>query len=155
MVQVRIPLAALPPTVLAVALMAPGGCGPGGSSSDTSKFQGDQKDVAQTVYDLRDAVSKRDEGKLCDSYLSASFKTQLAAAAKTGHRGSSCSDDLKDSVQDVDATDVKVESVDVTGKSATAKVKTNLPHGTDPCATYTFVNERGWRLSGPPTDTPC
>src|SRR3954447_24232023 len=155
MIAVRIPLAALPPTVLAVALMAPGGCGPGGSKSDTGKFKGDQKDVAQAVYDLRDAISKRDESKICDSFVSAGFKAQLAAGAKTGHRGTRCSDDLKDSIQDIDGTDVKVESVDVSGKTATAKVKTNLAHGTDPCATYAFVDECGWRLSAPPADSPC
>jgi len=155
MTRMRKRLVALPPIVLAVALMAPGGCGVGGSSSSTSNLKNQtQKDVAQAIYDMRDAIAKRDQGKVCDSFLSTKLKNQLAGLAKK-RNGTDCSDELKDSLQDVDSTDIKVESVNVTGNSATATVKTNLPHGTDPCATYPMVNERGWRLDAAPSDSAC
>ena len=144
----RLRPAALPPIVLAVALMAPGGCGVGKSSSDTSKFKGQEKDVAQAVYDFRDAVTKRDQSKICDSYVTAALKNKLAALAKSSKRGTSCADELQDSIQDIDATDIKIETVTITGNTATVTIKTNLQHGTDPTDTLQLQNERGWRLSG-------
>jgi ketosteroid isomerase-like protein len=145
----RIRPAALPPIVLAGALMAPGACGAGGSSSDTSKFNGAAKDVAQAVYDLRDAIAKRDENKICDDFVTDALRTQLAGLAKQGPhpRGTTCADELKDSIQDIDATDIKVQSVTVTGNTATATYRTNLSHGTDPVDTLHFANQRGWRLT--------
>jgi hypothetical protein len=155
MTAMRKRLVALPPIVLAVALMAPGGCGVGGSSSSTDNLHAqNQKDVAQAIYDMRDAIAKRDQSKVCDSYLSTKLKNQLAGLAKQ-RNGTDCADELKDSLQDVDATDIKVENVTVTGNTASATVKTNLPRGNDPCASYPMVNERGWRLDAAPSDTTC
>src|SRR5438270_7211619 len=108
----RVPTAALPPIVLAVAVMAPGACGQA-SKSDTSKFQEPAKSVAQAVYDLRDAVAKRDQAKVCASYLTLTVQKQLAAQAKASGRGSTCPDELKDSLQDIDSTDLTVQKVDV------------------------------------------
>jgi len=144
----RLRAAALPPVVLAVALMAPGGCGTTGKS-DTSRFSGTDKAVAQAVYDLRDAVVKRDEGQICNSYVTTALKDQLAAAAKRDKRGLTCADQLKDSLQDIDATDITVTGVTVApgGNTATATFTTKLPHGKAPTDTFTLARQRNWRLS--------
>lgn len=142
----RIRSVAIPPIVLAVALMAPGACG-GGTKSDTSKFNGTDKDVAQAVYDLRDAVAKRDEGKICDSYFTPTLRDEVAAAGKAAKRGSTCQDAIKDSIQDIDATDLKVESVSVEGTKATVTIKTKVQKGDDPVDTLQLENVRGWRIS--------
>ena len=142
----RIRPIALPPIVLAVALMAPGACG-GGSKSDTGKFDGTDKDVAQAVYDFRDAIAKRDESKICDSYLTPALRDKIAADGKAAKRGSTCQDAIKDSIQDIDATDITVESVSVQGTTATATIKTNVQSGTDPTDTLKLTNDRGWRIS--------
>jgi ketosteroid isomerase-like protein len=143
----RIRPAAIPPILLAVALMAPGGCGTGSSSSDTSKFSGAEKQVAQAVYDLRDAVAHRDQGKICDSYVTAVLRKQLDAQARTSKRGTSCSDELKDSIASADSTDISVQTVTVHGDTARVTIKTNLRTGPDPIDVLYFKNERGWRLS--------
>jgi hypothetical protein len=142
----RIRPVAIPPIVLAVALMAPGACG-GGSKSDTSKFDGTDKDVAKAVYDFRDAVTKRDEGKICDQYFTAALRDKVAAAGKTAKRGSTCSDALKDSIQDIDATDITVQTVSVEGTKATVTIKTKVQKGDDPVDTLKLENIRGWRLA--------
>lgn len=138
--------AALPPIVLAVALMAPGACGQS-SSSDTGRFSGAQKDAAQAVYDLRDAIGKRDEAKICDSYFTSSLRDEIVRTARASGRGSTCAEAIQDSIAVIDATDISVEKVDVAGKTATVTIKTNLKQGTDPIDTLTLADERGWRVS--------
>jgi hypothetical protein len=147
MAAMRIRPAAIPPILLAGALMAPGACGAGGSSSDTSKFSGTEKDVAQAVFDLRDAVAKRDESKVCDTYMTATLKAQLDRLARSSKRGADCADELKDSLQDIDSTDIKVKSVTVTGNTATATITTSVASGPDPTDVLHLQNEHGWRLS--------
>jgi hypothetical protein len=142
----RLRAVALPPIVLAAALMGPGPCGSAGKS-DTSKFSGTSKDVAQAVYDMRDAVAKRDQGKVCDTYFTVALKNKLAALARQDRRGSSCSDQLKDSLQDVDSTDLTVQSVKVSGNRATVTYKTKVQNGPDPTDTLQMSNEHGWRVA--------
>jgi hypothetical protein len=142
----RLRAATLPPIVLAVVLMAPGGCA-SSTKSDTSKFSGPSKDVAQAVYDLRDAVTKHDQGKICDTYFTSALRDKMAQLAKTDKRGVTCADQIKDSLQDVGATDLTVEKVTITGTAATVLVKTNVPSGTDPTDTLQMTNQNGWRVS--------
>jgi hypothetical protein len=142
----RLRAAALPPVALAVVLMAPGGCGTAGKS-DTSKFSGTDKAVAQAVYDMRDAIAQRDEGKICDTYVSSALKSQLANLAKQDKRGVTCADQLKTSIQDVDSTDITVTRVQTTGTTATVTFTTKVQKGPRPTDTLTLVNEHGWRLS--------
>ena len=140
-------LALLAPVAFAAAAIGAGPCGSTSSSSDTGDFSGAKKDVAQAVFDLRDAVAKRDEAKICDSLMTKA----LAAQVKGDSRGGSCTENLKDSIQDVDATDLKVQTVTISGSSATATIKTDLPSGqTDPVDTLKFTKDANgdWRLSG-------
>jgi hypothetical protein len=138
--------ALLPPIVLAVALMAPGGCGTT-TKTDTSKFTGTQKQVAQTVADLATQARKVDGAKICDGFLTPALKNRLAALAKTTRRGVSCADQLKDSLRDVDVFDLTVESVKIAGTAATVTVKANTNAKRDPTGTLHMVDQRGWRIS--------
>lgn len=144
----RIRPIALPPIVLAVALMAPGACGQA-SSSNTDDFEGTEKDVAQAVYDFRDAVAKRDEAKVCDSYFTATLRDEITRISKEADRGSTCAKAIADSIQDIDATDIEIpkDGITVEGKTATVKFKTNLTQGEDPVDTLTLANDQGWRIS--------
>ena len=137
----------LVPVALAVAVLGAGPCGGAGQSADTDDFQGAEKDVAETVYEFRDAVAKRDEGKICDTYFTSDLKAKVAADGKAAGRGDSCSDAIEDSVADIDATDIKVKDVNITGDTATVTVTTSLDKGSDASDTLTLTNERGWRIS--------
>jgi hypothetical protein len=132
---------------LGFALLGAGPCGGGGQSADTDDFQGTDKDVAQAVYDFRDAVAKRDESKICDTYFTPDLKAKVAADGKAAGRGDTCAKAIEDPIADIDATDIKVKSVDVTGTTATVTVTTDLSKGADASNTLKLVNERGWRIS--------
>jgi ketosteroid isomerase-like protein len=140
---------ALPPILLAVVLMAPGGCGKA-NSNNSDDFEGTQKDVAEAVYDFRDAVAKRDEAKVCDSYFTSDLRDEIVRVAKDAGRGSTCAKAIEDSLQDIDATDIEIpkDGITVTGNTATVKIKTNLTgDDPDPTDTLSLENERGWRIS--------
>ena len=132
---------------LGVAVLGAGPCAGGGQSADTGDFKGADKDVAQAVYDFRDAVVKRDEGKVCDTYFTTDLKNAVAEKGKAAGRGDSCSKVIEDPLADIDATDIKVKDVNVTGDTATVTVTTNLTKGDDASDTLTLKNERGWRIS--------
>jgi hypothetical protein len=139
---------ALPPVFLAVVLMAPGACGQS-SKSNAGDFQGTEKDVAETVFDFRDAVAKRDEAKVCDAFFTARLRDEITAKAKEADRGSTCAKAIEDSLQDIDATDITIEKggISITGTTATVKYKTDLTTCDDVVAELTLANERGWRIS--------
>src|SRR3954462_15194503 len=95
------------------------GPGAGSQSADTGSFKGAEKDVAQAVYDFRDAVAKRDESKICDTYFTPALKEKVAADGKAADRGDTCAKAIEDPIADIDATDIKVKDVNVTGDKAT------------------------------------
>ena len=132
---------------LGFAVLGAGPCGGGGQSADTKGLEGTEKDVAEAVYDFRDAVAKRDEAKICDTYFTPALKEKVAADGKAAGRGDSCADVIKDSVADIDATDIKVKDVNVTGNTATVTVTTSLDKGPDASDTLKLENARGWRIS--------
>ena len=138
--------AAIPPILLAAAALAPGGCGTA-SKKNLDKFKGRQHDVARTVYDFRDAAQRRDAKKVCDSYLSTELKAKLAQLARVDHRGTDCADQVSDSLRDADSYDITVESVAISGNTATVQIKTDVAHGTDRKDTLQLVDQQGWRLS--------
>jgi hypothetical protein len=139
---------ALPPIFLAVVLMAPGACGQS-NSSNTDDFQGTEKDVAEAVYDFRDAIAKRDEAKICDAFFTGALRDEVTRVAKAADRGSTCAKAVEDSVQDIDATDIEIPKggIAITGKTATVRIKTDLSDDPDPTDTLTLTDERGWRIS--------
>ena len=131
---------------LGVAVLGAGPCG-GSQSADTGSFKGAEKDVAQAVYDFRDAVSKRDESKICDTFFTPELKSAVTEKGKAAGRGDTCSKVVEDPIADIDATDIKVKDVKVTGDTAVVTVTTNLNKGADASDTLTLKNERGWRIS--------
>lgn len=138
--------ALLPLLALAVALVALAGCGSTTKDSATT-FTGVKKDVAKSVDDMVTQAQKVDASKVCDEYFTVDLKNQLAARAKTSGRGTTCSDQLKDSLRDVDVFNLTVESIQVAGSSATVGVKMNTSAKHDPTGTLHMVDQRGWRIS--------
>jgi hypothetical protein len=142
----RIRPVALVPVVLAYSLLGVGACGQA-QKADTDKFEGAEKDVAEAVFEFRDAVAKRDEGKICDTYFTAALKEEVASKGKAAGRGSTCAKAIEDSIADIDATDIEVTDVTIEGTKATAKIKTDLSKGDDPTDTIVLADEKGWRIS--------
>jgi hypothetical protein len=94
------------------------GCTASGSNTDSSSdFQGARAQVASTVEDLESAASKGDEGEICGQLLA----TRLVDRLSTG--GRDCRATVQDTLDDADSSDLTVESVRVSGDTATARVK--------------------------------
>jgi len=135
-------LPALISAVVAVALLA-AGCAPStdSSSNSTSKFKGDARLAAQTVEDLQSAADDGDEAQICDELLARAFAGRIAAA------GGNCPDGVEEAIKDADSIDMTVESVQVSGDQATARVR--LETGKDDRrATFRLVREnRRWKIA--------
>lgn len=131
---------ALPGALLAVALAAAlAGCG---ETASTSAFKGESHNVAQTIVDFQSDVTAREQKKLCQKDLAASVTGRLT------HAAGSCQAALKNQLLQIDATSLKIQSISVTGKNATARVQSTYS-GKKAISTLTLVKEGGrWKISG-------
>ena len=122
-------------TVLALALSA---CGTA-TSTQNSKFKGEQQDIVKVVDKLATAGSRGDAGKICKDILSKQLVTELKSA------GGDCVAEMDRAISDASDYDLQVTSVKINGANATAQVR----QGKDgQVATFTFVKEGGaWRAS--------
>jgi hypothetical protein len=133
------------PSVLAIAAAASllAGCaGAPSSSTKGATFKGEQLRVSNAVEDLQSAAAKSDETKICRDLLARSLAGRLAA------RGGGCPQVVDAAIKDADTFDLAVQSVQITGDRATARVKSET--GTkDRVTTLQLVLERGaWRVAG-------
>jgi beta-phosphoglucomutase-like phosphatase (HAD superfamily) len=95
---------------LLVALpFALGACGQTAKNSATD-FQGDQRDVAQTVEDLQSFARKGDTAKICTELLAQNIVARIQSTSK-----STCEKGLKDALADADAFELQVKKVTVAG----------------------------------------
>jgi hypothetical protein len=119
------------------------GCAPSttSSSNSTSKFRGDQRQVAQTIEDLEAAANDGNETKICNELLARSL------AGRVGAHGASCPVAAKAAVKDADSVGMTVEQVRIDGDRATARVK--LERGdNDRVTNIQLVREGGrWKVS--------
>jgi hypothetical protein len=124
--------------LLATAALAAAGCGAAQTNS-SSKFKGEQGQVAKVVDDLSSAGQHKDAAKICSSILSKSLVAQLKAA------GADCQQEMKKAIDDADSYDLQVQSVTVDGNQAQARVRQGSK---GPFATFQFVKENGgWRAT--------
>ncbi len=106
------------PTVALIALLATltlAACGSAGTDSSSS-FEGQDRDVASTVEDLQSAAADDDASKICRTLLAKSLLDQIGA-------GDACQKAVTTALDAADTTALKVESVQVNGTNATARVK--------------------------------
>jgi hypothetical protein len=107
------PLAALLALLAALTLAA---CGSAGTDS-SSDFEGEQREVASAVEDLQSAASDDDASEICRTLLAKSLLDQLE------QRGVECTAAVKTALDAADTTDLDVQSVQVSGTTATARVE--------------------------------
>jgi predicted lipid-binding transport protein (Tim44 family) len=110
------PAARLAALVLLPAL-ALGACGQT-SKDSAGNFQGEQKAVATAIEDLQNAGRKGDAVKICSQLLAPALVDQINRASKRP-----CDKVLKDDLADVDAYELQVQKVTVTGDRADAVVE--------------------------------
>jgi uncharacterized cupredoxin-like copper-binding protein len=112
-----------------------------GSASSTGDFQGEERQVADVVEKIQSAGETGDAREICTELLAKSLADEIRAA------GSSCEQELEKAIDDADDFDLDVESVDITGDTATARVK-GRDRGADRVMTFEFEREgSSWRAT--------
>src|ERR1700749_4793369 len=83
----------------------------------TSGLKGEAKAAAETVKDLQSNVTAGDNKKICEDDLASAVVKRLASS--TG----GCQEAVKKQLAEIDSVELTVESMQVSGTTATAKVK--------------------------------
>ena len=117
------------------------GCTTSPTTTSTDDFEGDERAVAQTVADLAEAGSAREATDICGGVVTDALREDIAKG------GSSCNDEMQKAIEDVDAFDLEVTDVTVTGDKATAEVE-SADGDRRVRRTFAFVRVDGdWRIS--------
>jgi hypothetical protein len=125
--------------LLALALLAVPLAGCTAAQTSKSKFKGEAGKVAAVVDDLAAAGRTGNAKKICSDILARQLVAELKSA------GGDCESEMKAAIQDASDYDLKVNSVKVTGGSATARVQQG---DKGRVATFSFIKEKGdWRAS--------
>lgn len=135
MTTARAAIALLCAPLLAVGVAA---CG---STVSTSSFKGEAQKVAQTVAHLQSHASPPEPSKICGEDLAKSTVARLNAAG-------GCKQALEKQLKEIDNFEATVQSVAISGATATAQVK-SVWGGKQRVRTMTFAREGGkWRITG-------
>jgi hypothetical protein len=131
------PLAALLALLAALTLAA---CGSGGSDSSTD-FEGDQREVASAVEDLQSAASDEDASEICRTLLAQSLLEQIRS------RGLQCATAVKAALDATDTTELDVQSVQVSGTTATARVESGSGDNATTRTVRLAREGRNWKIA--------
>lgn len=113
------------------------GCG---AAVSTSAFKGRQHEAAQAIADLQSDATAGDEKKICADDLAAGVVSALG-----GRKG--CARTVKRQLEEVDNLEVSVQSIQVAGTTATAKVKSTYA-GRSRRGSLALVEEGGrWKVA--------
>jgi hypothetical protein len=124
--------------VLCAPLLA--ACGTAGSTSTTG-FTGVKREVAQGIASLQSDAGGVEKKKICTEDLAASVVKRLGGTKE-------CEAAIKRQLDQVDQLEVSVQSIDVSGSTATATVK-SIHEGKSKRSTLTLVKEgRTWKVAG-------
>lgn len=129
--------------VIPLAVLALAGCGQGGggTSTDTGKFSGEDKAVAQVIADLSDDGQGRKPSEICNDLIATSLKQRIEAA------GAKCATEMRKAIEDADDFSLEVTDVTVDGAQATAKVR-SLDGGKKVTRTFTLTREgKAWKIA--------
>lgn len=129
----RIPLLSL--TVLAGLVLA--GCNQ--QTAGSASFTGAEKSVSQVVTALSEDAQRGKEADVCAQVLSKRLVRSIAG-------DTSCVSEVKKAFEDADAAKIAVDTVSITGNTATAGVRTT-DRGKDVKRVFKLVREDGnWRI---------
>jgi hypothetical protein len=112
-----------------------------GETASTGSFKGESHNVAQTVSNFQSDATAGNEKKLCQNDLADNVTSSLQ------HAGG-CQAILKEQLHEIDALNMTIESIAVTGSGATAHVKSTYS-GKNRITTLTLVKQGSlWKISG-------
>lgn len=121
-----------------IAALALGACA---TSVSTSAFKGEKHEVAQAVSNLQADATSNEQKKICERDLAKATVSRLGGA-------SGCESALKEQLAQIDSLQLEVESIEISGSSATARVKSTYS-GKAAISSLALVKEGGkWKVSG-------
>jgi hypothetical protein len=148
------------------------GVGACGSTVSTSSFKGEAHAVAQRISDLQSDVSALNEQKICEQDFSRAARARLSTPTEAGRHSpsteagrhspaariprsasipgsvSTCKQALKRQLGSIDAYELTVEKIAVSGAAATARVRSTWA-GKLSSNRLKLVKEGGsWRVEG-------
>ncbi len=130
-----------PALVLAATVLATVGMTACASTVSTSGFKGEEKAVAQRISNFQSDATALNEQKVCQNDLASVVLVRLRAA------GGKCEAALKKQLGEVDVFELKVESVKVTGRTASARVKSTWS-GKSAISTMQLIKQGGtWKIA--------
>jgi hypothetical protein len=112
-----------------------------GETASTSNFKGESHNVAQTVSNFQSDASSGNQKKLCQEDLASTLTARL-------QNSGGCQAVLKEQLHEIDALNMTIESIAVSGTGAIAHVKSTYS-GKSRITTLTLVKEGSrWKISG-------
>ena len=113
-----------------------------GTTVSTSSYKGEQQKVAQAVSNLQSHATELEAKKICSEDLAA------ANIARLNTSPGGCKKALEIQLKQIDNFEASVESVQISGDTATAKVKVTNS-GKKAVEALRLVREGGeWKVSG-------
>ena len=113
-----------------------------GTTVSTSSFKGEQQKVAQAVANLQSHATALEAKKICGEDLAAANVARLNAAS------GGCKKAIESQLKEIDSFEATVESVTISGDTATARVK-GVNAGKKGIQTVALAKEDGkWKISG-------
>jgi hypothetical protein len=107
----------------------------------TSGLKGEAKAAAETIKDLQSNVTASEQNKICAKDLAKSVVQRLASAP------GGCEEAVKKQLEEISSVELTVESIQVSGKTATARVK-SIYSGKKAYSKMSLIDEGGkWKIS--------
>jgi Domain of unknown function (DUF4878) len=112
-----------------------------GSTVSPGNFKGESQAVAQAISNFQSDATAGNQQKLCQNDLARPVQERLKSAS------GGCQQALKSQLQQIDNFDLTVESISVSGETATAKVKSTYS-GKNRLGTIQLVKEgKSWKIA--------
>jgi hypothetical protein len=111
------------------------------SSDSSSDFEGDQREVAAAVEDLQTAAGDDDASEICRTLLAKSLLDEIQG------RGLECTTVVKQALDAADTTDLDVQSVQVNGTTATARVESGSGDNATTRTVRLAREGRNWKIA--------
>jgi hypothetical protein len=128
-------------TVALCTLALPVGLAACGETASTGNFKGESHNVAQTVSNFQSDATAGNQKKLCQSDLASTLTARLQSAG-------GCEAILKEQLHEIDALNMTIESIAVSGPTAIAHVKSTYS-GKNRITALKLVKEGPqWKISG-------
>lgn len=128
-------------TLLCLPVLALGVAACGSATVSTSSFSGEDRNVAQAISNLQSHATDGEERKICAGDLASAVVKRLGGVGE-------CETAIKSQLTEVDSFELSVGSVQITGTTASAVVK-SINAGKTRLSTLTLVKEGSkWKTSG-------